>query len=286
MIRSSIGIVCVLVFITTCAHSTAAQVRGAYAPSVLRDHGLQSQLSRWIELADQGVSDRILSSDAYHDKFRFRAAPVKQSRNWKMPLVDVRPAKDITSAHKHPLRARPAATKTKTNRATNRATVFSWGWKTVSDLAVEYRQWNQPLEVAFSDFFPRSFAARENRSQVKRSSLNTFKLKMVEVKLTKDESPQPQRAMTTGRKDYWDYYGDCDRWDVVFAIPGAPSTAKMKAQPQVVNADVFNVETRDRHQQESKIAKGLQTLADLIANRWDDTISFCQTISKQLLASR
>ena len=98
MIRSLIGIVCAFVFITTCIQSTAAQAWGNYSPAALLDRAAQSQLAGWIELADQGISERILSSDAYHDDFRFRAAPVKQSRNWKMPIVDVRPAKNVSNA--------------------------------------------------------------------------------------------------------------------------------------------------------------------------------------------
>ena len=274
MIRSSIGIVCVLVLITTCAQSTAAQAHGEYSLSALRGGAMQSRLSCWIELADQGISDRILSSDAYHDKFRFRAAPVKQSRNWKMPIVDVRPAKDISVAFNQPQKRRPAVTKTEDPLSTNSAPVFNWVWESSDDLAVRYCELDDPLDQVAPSFIPRPLPPRKNQSHVK-----LLKLKLAKVTPEKKKPSQQKRPMTTGRKDYWNYYGDCDRWGVVFAIPAKRSPAKLEESQQVAEA-------RQVDRRKSEIAQGLQELAALIAHRWEKAMSFYKTVSKRLLASR
>ena len=272
MIRSSIGIVCALVLITTCAQSTAAQMRGEYSLSALRGRVLQTQLSHWIELADQGISARILSSDAYHDEFRFRAAPVKQSRNWRMPIVDVRPAKDISIAsnqrHQFPTPDKEG------HPFGGNEPVFRWVWQSPSNLAVRYSQFNAPFAVAPFNFIPRPLPKRTKPSEQK-----ILKLKLVKATPTKQELAERKRVMTTRRKDYWNYYRDCDRWGVVFAIPSKNPPKRGLQRQQVV-------ESQETVQPKSRIALALQDLAAQIAQRFEAAIEFYQTISKEFLISQ
>ena len=85
--------------------------------------------------------------------------------------------------------------------------------------------------------------------------------------------------MAEGRKDYWTYYADCDRWNVVFAIPNATPPSDLKDDQQVVEAPVVD-------RKKSKITSGLNQLAADIAQRWENAISYYRTISKRFLASR
>ena len=274
MIRSSIGIVCVLVFITTCAQSTAAQMSGEYSLSSLRGRALQTQLSHWIELADQGISAQILSSDAYHDKFRFRAAPVKQSRNWKMPIVDVRPAKDISIASNQTHRSRPLGKETQPSRHTNNAPVLRWFWQSASDLAVRYHELDDPMGLMSFNFVPRQLPTQAKRSE----STKVVKLKLVKITPGKKDLAKQNRAMTTGRKDYWNYYRDCDNWGVVFAIPSKLPPIQSGHRQQVVDA-------QDADQRKSTIVMALQDLAAHLVQRLETAIPFYRTISKEFLVS-
>ena len=493
MIRSLIGIVCVLVFTTACVQSTAAQALGEYSSEALRGRDTQSQLSRWIELADQGVCNRLLSSDAYHNDFRFRAAPVKRPRNWKMPIVDVRPAKEISTTFSQPLRSTPPV-ETQLTVGSNRAPVVDWVWQSSSDLAVRYCELDDPIDQVSLDFIPRplppqakpiatktskvkllelklvkvisakqksaanlkmatvgvrrgktvpstlnskiengstarkpyifsrsssdpvvdwvwqsssdlavrycelddpldsaslAFIPRPLPPQAKPVATKTSKVKRLELELVKVESAEQKRAMNLkmptvdvrpaktvpstldsefengstahkphfftdsstdpvvdwvwqsssdlavrycelddpldsvslafiprplppqvkpveakpsnvkrlelklvkvisaeqrlrmaeGRKDYWTYYADCDRWNVVFAIPKALPPSDLKDDQQVVDAPVVD-------RKKSKITSSLNQLAADIAQRWENAISYYRTISKRFLASR
>ena len=474
MIRSLIGIVCVLVFTTACVQSTAAQALGDYSPEAALGRDTQSQLSRWIELADNGACSRLLSSDAYHDDFRFRAAPVKRSRNWKMPIVDVRPAKEISITFSQPLRSTPPV-ETQLTVGSNRAPVVDWVWQSSSDLAVRYCELDDPIDQVSLDFIPRplppqakpiatktskvkllelklvkvisakqksainlkmatvgvrpvktipstlnskiengstarkpyifsrsstdpvvdwvwqsssdlavrycelddpldsaslAFIPRPLPPQAKPVATKTAKVKRLELKLVKVKSAEQKRAMNSkiengttahkphfftnsstdpvvdwvwqsssdlavrycelddpsdsvslafipcplppqvkpveakpsnvkrlelklvkvisaeqrlrmaeGRKDYWAYYADCDRWNVVFAIPKALPPSDLKDDQQVVDAPVVD-------RKKSKISSDLHQLAADIAQRWESAISYYRTISKRFLASR
>ncbi len=289
MIRSSIGIVCVLVFLTTCAQSTAAQAYGEHSLCALRGRALQSHLSHWIELADQGISDRILSSDAFHDKFRFRASPVKQSRNWQMPVVDVRPAKDISIAFDQPQPAQQRESMTQISQGTRNAPVVNWVWESPSSLAVRYSELDDPVDQGAFEFIPRPLPQPIKSAQAKRGQTQLLKLKLVKVTPAKAEPTEQPRAMTSGRRDYWDYYGDCDRWDVVFAIPATPAAAKRADSQKIADASASQmqiVKTPVADRKKSEITVALQDLAAVIADRWENAIAFYRTISKQFLASR
>lgn len=188
MIRSMIGIVCVLVLLTTCVESTAAQPLGISSINSLRDQDAwsvtKSGLRGWIEIADRGLSQRMFSSDAYHDDFRFRAAPVKRSANWQMPIVDVRCAKQIAVEN----------VRSKSVEETSRSIVM--------------------IEISRSIewLFKKARSASNHFTQLR------IRFEQITLAMIPHPNSPNKIAASTSNVDYWNYYADCDRWNVVFAI--------------------------------------------------------------------
>jgi hypothetical protein len=377
MIRSLIVIVCAFVFTTTSIQSSDAQAWGDYSPDALFGETAPSQITRWIKLADQGMAQRILSSDAYHDDFRFRAAPVKPSRNWTLPIVDVRPAKNVSRPSPRAAEANSPPRVAQTASGKPNPPAFSWVWQSSSDLAVRHSALDDPFGQLSLDFIPRPLPSsykplHANPSQANQAQAKRLELKLVKVnpatekrldgqdisivdvrktkgasnaldsqtrspanntryvtrksstpvvdwvwqsssdlavrhcdlddpfgalsldfiprplptkanilklELVKVQSVQQKRKLATGRKDYWSYYADCDRWNVVFAVPNAQLPPAVKdAQKVVANTD--------EDQKNAQIALAIQDLADQIAHRWESAISLYRTISTRLLTSR
>ena len=213
MIRSLVGIVCVLVLITNNAQTTAAQ----FLPvSLDATESVQtSSLSDLIRIADQGTAERILSSAAYHSDLRFRAAPVKQMRNWRMPIVDVRPARligplqqfqpqengDAITTANQPL----PVTQLIFNAITTGATV---GSETAADISQGFVSYQNQFEAQVRNQF---------------DALLAIVPQPTEADVTGDSAEDVSTELAanagrTGTADYWNYYSDCDRWDVVFSI--------------------------------------------------------------------
>ena len=254
MIRSLIGIVSVLVLLTTCVQSTAAQPRGNSYPNPLRDGGAQTQLRHWIELADQGVSERILSSDAYHDDFRFRAAPVKQSRNWQMPIVDVRCAKDISITLEEKVVTGSPVSKSQPSAEIDITPVVDWVRNSAFEVSGRYCELCDQFKQITLTIVPHLFPLRS-------------------------KDAEPKEILATGRTDYWNYYTDCDRWNVVFAKPGKAQPAKLASDPKIANENATV-------QQEPEIKFGLQDLVTQVAGRWEEAISLYRAISQRFLTSQ
>ena len=179
MIRSLIGFACVLFLVTTCIQSSAAQLRADFSANPLRSNLAAMSLRDGAQSNFQSISDRILSSDAYHDDFRFRAAPVKRSANWQMPIVDVRPAKQIVVNFVPPKTVKENA-KVAFDFEIGHLVDFIQG--TANTASAEYCQFRDRFEEITLAIIPRPI------------------------------------TVPHGRKDYWNYYADCDRWNVVFAI--------------------------------------------------------------------
>jgi len=261
MIRSWIGIVCVLVSITTCVQSSAAQAFGDHSSNPLRERlvgaQLQTLLHDWIELADQGVSDRILCSDAYHDNFRFRAAPIKPIRNWQMPIVDVRPAKILSARSDRKTEPNAIAAKPQTAETSNVVEVANWVWESAvgisGQISSRYGQLRDQFEQFTLAVIPRPRPLIVNPSSI-----------------------DPRQSLETGHDDYWNYYADCDRWNVVFAMPIKPTPSCLRNDQQAVNTIVPT-------QQAAEVSIELQKLAAQVADRWESAISLCRAASQQFL---
>ena len=197
MIRSMIGFACVLLLVTTCIQSSVAQPRANLSGNSLRSDAVAMSLRAGKQSNFQSISDSILSSDAYHDDFRFRAAPVKRSANWQMPIVDVRPAKQILVDF-----VKPEAVK-------------------------------ETTKVAF-DFNIRHFVDSIC------SAANTASAEFCQVRdrfeeITLAIVPRPV-AVLHGQQDYWNYYEDCDRWNVVFAIAWQREAVRQEEKPDYAAA--------------------------------------------------
>ena len=198
MIRSWIGIVCVLVFVTTCVQTTAAQAHVYFPSTSMRNRVLPTQLRNWIELADRGVFEQILSSDDYHHDFRFRATPVKQSRNWQMPIVDVRSAKDLSIVLDAKIQNGSATQNAQHSGETNIAPVIDWVWESSSDLAVRYRELSTPLDQAAKTVIPRPLPTRAKPATqrqmlaVDARPATEFSFQLAAKSKTGSSTPKPQ----------------------------------------------------------------------------------------------
>ena len=239
MIRSLIGLACVLFLMTTCIQSSAAQPRANFNVNSLRSDATPLSLRRGERSNFQSISDRILSSDAYHDDFRFRAAPVKRSPNWQMPFVDVRPAKQIEVDFTSPKASKE-----------NRKVAFDFEishlndfvWKTANRVSADYCQLRDRFE-----------------------------------EITLAVIPRPV-AVPRGQKDYWNYYADCDRWNVVFAI------AWQRDAPQQVQETKFAAASNF-----SWDGSATQVWNKVVASweaSWNNLTSTYQRIAQQFSVSR
>ncbi len=191
MIRSLIGIVCVLVMLTTCVQTTAAQPLGNLHENTPRLDAPRSTLRNWIELAEQGSWERIISSDAFHDDYRFRATPVKRSANWQMPIVQVRPAKQIR------VRDQRLGSSNDYSRTSNALSSGTPAFTPKNGIELFY----QALNTATTNYL----RLRDRFEQIT--------LSLIPRSILASQTP-----VAPGHNDYWDYYGDCDRWNVVFTI--------------------------------------------------------------------
>ena len=200
MIRSWIGIVCVLVFVTTCVQTTVAQAHGNFFSTSMRNRVLPAQIWKWIEFADQDVSDRILSSDAYHSDFRFRAAPVKRSPNWQMPIVDVRSAKDLSITLDAKTENGSAELKAQRSNENKITPVVDWVWESSSDLAVRQSELSSAFDQAAMAVIPRPLpnrakpAMRKQMQVVDKRPVTKFSFQLVAKSKVGSKAPKAQRS--------------------------------------------------------------------------------------------
>ena len=239
MIRSMIGFACVLLLVTTCIQPSVAQPRANFTANPLRIDATAISLRHTTQSNFQTISDRILSSDAYHDDFRFRAAPVKRSANWQMPIVDVSPAKQIVVNF-----VPPKAVK-------------------------------ENVKVAF-DFGIRHFVDSVSAT-ANNVSAEYCQLRCRFEEITLAIVPRPI-TVAHGQKDYWNYYGDCDRWNVVFAIAWQGEAIQQAQKPNFAAAPKFSWDKSAELIWENAVAS--------LEASWQDVASAYHRIALQFSVSR
>ena len=239
MIRSMIGFACVLFFMTTCIQSSAAQPCANFNANPLRSNVAPMSLRVGTQTNFRAISDSILSSDAYHDDFRFRAAPVKRSANWQMPIVDVKPAKQIVVDFIQP------------TVATENAEIdFNFEIARLSDLV------------------------RETANRVS-AEYCQFRDRFEEITLA--VIPRPI-AVPKGQADYWNYYADCDRWNVVFAIAWQREAAPQAQENDFAAVTKFTWDDSAELIWENAVASWEAS--------WKDVAAAYQRVARQFSVSR
>lgn len=195
-------------------------------------------LGKWLRLAGGGAGGTLRSSTV-RDDFRFRASPVKGPRNWEMPDVVVRPAKMIgPPTDRRSGRSLVIRLDKQISRIVIRVRNISAAGLQGATLAFDFRQqqFEQSAQAAVErlrELDPRFvFDGVQNLAFFKGGtgvgpSLDS---KPDIASISRSGNRKEDRS-STGQVDYWSYYADCDRWNVVFA----------KAEKAVARVEVAGV---------------------------------------------
>ena len=288
MIRSLIGIACILVSMTTCVEDIAAailhpqplssqtwqgsqicicaQPASSEPISDLRSDRPLPRLRNWLQISDRRFQQRFESMDLIDNDFRFRASPVKQRHDWPMPIVDVRPAKSIQAAS--PTGTTPS-NRTVINDEHKRNSVLAGFHDLILNLRDNSNSWVEP---AFHQILQVNLAAENfGRAIVSELCGRFSNLRNLTSTEALQSSPGARRSANSfAEDDYWDYYAHCDRWNVVFAKPtSTPPTAEAVYELSRVK------KSRD-------LRRFLRTSMNLDGDLWDSAVNGIGKISEGL----
>lgn len=154
--------------------------------------------------------------------YRFYASPVKRTPNWRMPNLPLGSAKTITSAINESVTYDAKTTGGKFTIGQMVRGVYQFSVTNVDRAA-----------SAFTD-------CQDSLRQVVIATAPKF-LPTPDPSVVSESSKAPNRSAIklaqTGREDYWNYYADCDRWEVVFAKPQHRSRVTKVAENQAAESD-------------------------------------------------
>lgn len=184
-----------------------------------------TSLVTWLGLANGQTERRLtahrgLRSPVARDDFRFRASPIKGPRNWRLPMVNVRSAKMIGIANDA-----TASGQSKFGSHWIRASIANIvpTGAGIGRFAMDRFEGVESIWQLPQRRFDRSVMAAVDR--VKDVWLGVVFDGVQNLAFfsggTGDDSlssiSKPSKSNLDGQTDYWGYYADCDRWNVVFA---------------------------------------------------------------------